>query len=68
MTSPPPLVDGHGRIHTDLRISVTDRCNLRCGYCMPLEVAFKPREELLTFEEIARAGAWRPASASARSV
>jgi cyclic pyranopterin phosphate synthase len=49
-----PLVDGFGRAHTDLRISVTDRCNLRCSYCMPLEVTFKPREELLTFEEIAR--------------
>jgi cyclic pyranopterin phosphate synthase len=47
-------VDGFGRAHTDLRISVTDRCNLRCSYCMPLEVTFKPREELLTFEEIAR--------------
>lgn len=54
MTARQPLVDGHGRVHTDLRISVTDRCNLRCTYCMPLEVAFKPREELLTFEEIAR--------------
>ena len=30
-----PLVDSHGRIHDDLRISVTDRCNLRCIYCMP---------------------------------
>ncbi|MEI6505129.1 MAG: GTP 3',8-cyclase MoaA [Planctomycetota bacterium] len=49
-----PLVDGFGRIHTDLRISVTDRCNLRCTYCMPLEVTFKPREELLTYEEITR--------------
>ena len=48
------LVDGFGRIHTDLRISVTDRCNLRCTYCMPLEVTFKPREELLTYEEITR--------------
>jgi cyclic pyranopterin phosphate synthase len=48
------LVDGFGRVHTDLRISVTDRCNLRCTYCMPLDVAFKPREELLTYEEIAR--------------
>ncbi|MBM4012184.1 MAG: GTP 3',8-cyclase MoaA [Planctomycetota bacterium] len=48
------LVDGFGRRHTDLRISVTDRCNLRCTYCMPLEVQFKPREELLRFEEIAR--------------
>ncbi len=48
------LVDGFGRVHTDLRISVTDRCNLRCGYCMPAEVIFRPREELLTYEEIAR--------------
>ncbi|MCE9629763.1 MAG: GTP 3',8-cyclase MoaA [Planctomycetia bacterium] len=48
------LVDGFGRIHTDLRISVTDRCNLRCTYCMPLEVTFKPREELLSYEEITR--------------
>jgi cyclic pyranopterin phosphate synthase len=48
------LVDGLGRTHTDLRISVTDRCNLRCTYCMPLEATFKPREELLSFEEIAR--------------
>lgn len=48
------LVDGFGRVHTDLRISVTDRCNLRCTYCMPLEVEFKPREQLLTYEEIAR--------------
>jgi cyclic pyranopterin phosphate synthase len=49
MTAAAPLVDGFGRVHTDLRISVTDRCNLRCTYCMPLEVVFKPREELLTF-------------------
>jgi cyclic pyranopterin phosphate synthase len=49
-----PLVDGFGRVHTDLRISVTDRCNLRCTYCMPLDVEFKPREELLSYEEIAR--------------
>lgn len=54
MISAGPLVDRFGRVHTDLRISVTDRCNLRCTYCMPLEVAFKPREELLSFEEIAR--------------
>ena len=50
----PALVDGFGRVHTDLRISVTDRCNLRCTYCMPLDVVFKPREELLSYEEIAR--------------
>jgi len=48
------LVDGFGRMHTDLRISVTDRCNLRCTYCMPLDAVFKPREELLSYEEIAR--------------
>jgi len=54
MSRPGMLVDGFGRTHTDLRISVTDRCNLRCTYCMPLEVEFKPREELLSFEEITR--------------
>jgi cyclic pyranopterin phosphate synthase len=48
------LIDGFGRVHTDLRISVTDRCNLRCTYCMPLDVVFRPREELLDDEEIAR--------------
>jgi len=48
------LIDGFGRVHTDLRISVTDRCNLRCTYCMPAEVIFRPREELLAYEEIAR--------------
>ena len=50
-----PLIDSHGRVHTNLRISVTDRCNIRCFYCMPNEnVRFKPRKELLTFEEIER--------------
>jgi cyclic pyranopterin phosphate synthase len=49
----PSLVDSFGRIHNNLRISVTDRCNLRCVYCMPEEVAFMDRSELLTFEEIA---------------
>ncbi len=49
------LRDSFGRIHNSLRISVTDRCNLRCFYCMPIEnVQFLPRAELLTFEEIAR--------------
>jgi cyclic pyranopterin phosphate synthase len=48
------LIDRFGRIHTDLRISITDRCNLRCTYCMPAEVVFRPRDELLTYEEIAR--------------
>lgn len=50
-----PLIDAFGRVHTNLRVSVTDRCNIRCFYCMPAEnVRFKPRHELLTFEEIER--------------
>lgn len=50
-----PLVDPWGRTHTDLRISVTDRCNLRCFYCMPPEgVSLLPRETLLHFNEIVR--------------
>ena len=50
-----PLVDTFGRRHNSLRISVTDRCNIRCFYCMPADgVVFRPREELLTFEEIER--------------
>ena len=48
------LVDAHGRVHDDLRLSVTDRCNLRCAYCMPEEPVWFPREEILTFEEITR--------------
>jgi cyclic pyranopterin phosphate synthase len=47
------LIDTFGRIHNNLRISVTDRCNLRCTYCMPEDVVFRDRSELLTFEEIA---------------
>lgn len=55
MTSLTPLVDRFGRVHTNLRISVTDRCNIRCFYCMPAEnVQFMERQELLTFEEIER--------------
>ena len=48
------LVDSWGRPHNNLRISVTDRCNIRCVYCMPEDVRFLPRAELLTFEEIER--------------
>ncbi|NIL96512.1 MAG: GTP 3',8-cyclase MoaA [Planctomycetales bacterium] len=52
---PPPLIDRFGRPHTSLRLSVTDRCNIRCLYCMPAaDVQFVPRAELLTFEEIHR--------------
>src|SRR5579862_6703037 len=50
-----PLIDTYGRVHDNLRISVTDRCNIRCFYCMPEEgVKFQPREQILTFEEIER--------------
>ena len=48
------LVDTFGRLHDSLRISVTDRCNIRCFYCMPEDVKFGPREEILSFEEITR--------------
>lgn len=55
MTDSRVLVDSLGRVHNNLRISVTDRCNIRCFYCMPIEnVQFKPRAEILTFEEIVR--------------
>jgi GTP 3',8-cyclase len=49
------LVDSHGRLHDNLRISVTDRCNIRCFYCMPeTDVKFVRRAEILDFEEIER--------------
>lgn len=49
------LIDGFGRVATDLRISVTDRCNFRCRYCMPPEgLPWLPKEELLSYEEIER--------------
>ncbi|MCB0989705.1 MAG: GTP 3',8-cyclase MoaA [Acidimicrobiales bacterium] len=52
---PTDLVDPHGRTVRDLRISVTDRCNFRCTYCMPAEgMQWVPRSEILTFEEIER--------------
>ncbi len=50
-----PLVDGFGRVHRDLRISVTDRCNFRCTYCMPEEgMQWLPRDQVLSFEELER--------------
>ncbi|MGB8196922.1 MAG: GTP 3',8-cyclase MoaA [Acidimicrobiales bacterium] len=50
-----PLVDRYGRLHNDLRLSVTDRCNLRCVYCMPEHgMKFQPRDALLTFDEMVR--------------
>src|SRR4051794_32653993 len=48
----PQLTDTFGRRHNNLRVSVTDRCNLRCTYCMPEDVTFLDKAELLTFEEI----------------
>jgi cyclic pyranopterin phosphate synthase len=50
-----PLVDTLGRVANDLRVSVTDRCNFRCTYCMPAEgLVWLPKPEILTFEEITR--------------
>ncbi|WP_319430255.1 GTP 3',8-cyclase MoaA [Mycobacterium sp. RTGN5] len=50
-----PLVDTFGRVATDLRVSLTDRCNLRCTYCMPAEgLDWLPSDELLTQDELAR--------------
>ena len=50
-----PIVDQFGRVATDLRVSVTDRCNLRCTYCMPAEgLTWLPRAEILDYEEIAQ--------------
>lgn len=58
MSEPPvsrQLIDRFGRVHNNLRISVTDRCNIRCFYCMPADdVEFMPRKHLLSFEEITR--------------
>ncbi len=58
MTPPTPnrtWIDHHERRHRYLRISVTDRCNLRCRYCMPEEgLEWLAREEILSFEELAR--------------
>ncbi len=50
-----PLVDTFGRVADDLRVSVTDRCNFRCTYCMPAEgLVWLPKHEILTFEELTR--------------
>ena len=55
MSQRPPLVDSFGRLHRDLRISLTDHCNLRCTYCMPAEgVPWLPRNTLLTPDELMR--------------
>ena len=55
MSVPGRLIDTFGRLHDNLRISVTDRCNIRCYYCMPeTGAAFLPHSEILTYEEIGR--------------
>ena len=55
--TPPPVADGYGRKIGYLRISVVDRCNLRCDYCRPSADDYQaaPRQHLLSFDEIARA-------------
>ena len=55
MAAPVPLVDPFDRRVKDLRISITDRCNFRCTYCMPEEgMRWLPRADVMTFEEIER--------------
>lgn len=55
VNAPMRLVDRFGRVARDLRVSVTDRCNLRCAYCMPAEgVSFRPKNEILTSSELIR--------------
>ncbi|HKK62237.1 MAG TPA: GTP 3',8-cyclase MoaA [Bacteroidales bacterium] len=54
MSSRPVIHDNHGRPITYLRLSVTDRCNLRCNYCMPEQTTFVAKEKLLSYEELIR--------------
>ncbi|NWG71222.1 MAG: GTP 3',8-cyclase MoaA [Parvularculaceae bacterium] len=54
VATPRPLVDPYGRSVSYLRASVTDRCDLRCAYCMPERMKFQPRHDLLSLEELAR--------------
>ncbi|MGV3502402.1 MAG: GTP 3',8-cyclase MoaA [Adhaeribacter sp.] len=55
MAKPQQIIDNHGRPITYLRLAVTDRCNLRCFYCMPEEgIAYLPKQELLSYEEMER--------------
>ncbi len=51
----PHLFDNHGRPISYVRLAVTDRCNLRCFYCMPAEgISYLPKQQLLTYEELER--------------
>src|SRR4030095_9201001 len=55
MNPPATLIDSFGRVHDNLRVSVTDHCNIRCTYCMPEESpVFVEKSEVLNFEEIER--------------
>src|ERR1700682_4941444 len=54
---PDQLIDPYGRIVKNLRLSITDRCNFRCVYCMPEEMQFFPRAEILSYEELVRVAA-----------
>lgn len=54
MTAAPAMIDGYGRHIDYVRLSVTDRCNLRCSYCMPARMQFLPRRDLLSLAELAR--------------
>ena len=51
---PQCLVDTHGRVVKNIRLSITDRCNFRCIYCMPEEMEFFPKAEILSYEELVR--------------
>ncbi len=63
------LIDRFGRVHTDLRISVTDRCNFRCAYCMPEEgMTWLDRSDVLSFEEIERVARVLVEHAGVRSI
>src|SRR6476619_6958180 len=51
---PEQLIDTYGRVVKNIRLSITDRCNFRCVYCMPEEMEFFPRAEILSYEELIR--------------
>ena len=52
MERQPDLIDSFGRRITYIRLSVTDRCDLRCSYCMPEKMQFLPRKDVLSLEEL----------------
>src|SRR5205809_8055783 len=54
---PERLIDSYGRVVKNIRLSITDRCNFRCVYCMPEEMELFPRAEILSYEELARLAA-----------